>query len=171
MILAGRKGYTLPRPTPSYAPTCVESGQTDDRLQNSFDNAPQFDLLVIPGSFSPDEISVAASSFVTTQSSNPNFLAVLSIASGIFALIQTGLLHRKRATGPFSLLSNLRQRFPETSWQETQWVRHDSIWSSSSAVTAIDMLAAWMRQYFWDRSEAVECALSAAGIARLEDYS
>ena len=27
-----------------------------------------------------------------------------------------------------------------------------------------DMMAAWMREYFWDRAEAVEWVLQAAGV-------
>ncbi|KAF2269250.1 class I glutamine amidotransferase-like protein [Lojkania enalia] len=138
-------------------------------VTNSFENAPQFDVLIIPGSFSTDELPVSATTFVTTQTSNNNLIAVMSVASGVLSLVQTGFLHQKRATGPTSLLPTLQQRFPETSWQETRWTRHDSLWTSSSAITAIDMLTAWMREYFWDRSEAVECALSAAGVARLDD--
>ena len=102
--------------------------------------------------------------------SHPDFIAVLSIASGISQLLQSGLLYQTRVTGPASLLPVLRQRFPEMSWQDSKWVRDRDVWSSSSAVTAIDMLAAWMRQYFWDRSEAVECALSAAGVDRRNRY-
>ena len=94
----------------------------------------------------------------------------MSISSGILTLVQTGLLHRKRATCPPSLLPNLQERFPETSWEETRWTRHGNLWSSSSAITAMDMVTSWMREYFWDRSEAVECALSAAGISRPEEY-
>lgn len=113
---------------------------------------------------------MAASTFLTNQVASPTLITVLSIASGILTLVQTGLLHSKRATGPPSLLSNLRHRFAETTWLETEWTNHDNIWSSSSAVTAINMIAAWMRQYFWDRSEATECALRAAGVPALEGY-
>lgn len=95
---------------------------------------------------------------------------MMSIASGILTLVQSGFLHQKRATGPSLLLPTLRQRFPETTWQDTPWHRQDSLWTSRSAVSAIDMIAAWMREYFWDRSEVVECGLSAAGITPLDEY-
>jgi transcriptional regulator GlxA family with amidase domain len=148
----------------------MRNSLADLNPQNSFENAPQFDVLVIPGSFSSEELPVSASTFLTTQTAHSDAIAVLSVSSGILTLAQTGLLHEKKATGPPSLLPNLRQRFPETNWQDTPWVHHDNVWSSSSAVTAIDMFATWMRQYFWDRSEALETALLAAGIPRLEEY-
>jgi transcriptional regulator GlxA family with amidase domain len=112
----------------------------------------------------------SASAFLTEQTSNPNFIAIMCISSGILTLVQSGVLNQKKATAPSFLLPALRQQFPESLWQETAWTRQDSIWSSSSAVTAIAMMTAFIREYFWDRAEAVECALSAAGIAPLNDY-
>jgi transcriptional regulator GlxA family with amidase domain len=134
-------------------------------VQNSFENAPQLDVLAIPGTFSTGELPMSATTFIARQTTIPSRVAVFSIASGVSALTQTGILHGKRATGPQYLLSSLRQRYPETHWREGEWTRHDNIWSSSSAVAAVDMLAAWMREYYWDRREAVECALSAAGVS------
>lgn len=96
--------------------------------------------------------------------------AVMSVASGILSLAQTGLIHQKRATGPSSLLSALRARFPETLWHNMPWARHDKFWTSTSAISALDMTAAWMREHFWDRRDAVEFALAAAGVAPLEEY-
>ncbi|KAJ4365190.1 hypothetical protein N0V83_008808 [Neocucurbitaria cava] len=52
-------------------------------FQNSFENAPQFDILYIPGSFSSNELPVSATSFITEQCANPNLVAVMSIGSGI----------------------------------------------------------------------------------------
>jgi transcriptional regulator GlxA family with amidase domain len=79
------------------------------------------------------------------------------------------MLNQKRATGPPNLLRTLRQRYPDTTWQTTPWTRHDLLWTSTSAISALDMVAAWMREYFWDRREAVRFALTAAGIAPLDD--
>lgn len=139
-------------------------------MQNSFQDAPQFDVLVIPGSFSTNELSASATAFLAAQCLNPGLTAVMCIASGILNLAQTDLLRQKRCTGPPSLLLNLRQRFPEVGWVQLPWTRQDQLWSSGSAITALDMVAAWMREYFWDRSEVVECALAAAGIAPLDVY-
>lgn len=165
IFLARRKGYTLPCSTLLLLFPCEY--HTDISSQNSFENSPQLDVLVIPGTFAAGELTIAASAFVTNQTRIASRVSVLSISSGISSLIQTGILHHKRATGPPSILSSLRQRYPETSWRDTEWMRHDNIWTSSSAVTAVDMIASWMRQYFWDRREAVECALRAAGISPL----
>ncbi|KAF1849866.1 uncharacterized protein K460DRAFT_272859 [Cucurbitaria berberidis CBS 394.84] len=139
-------------------------------VTNSFANAPLFDILIIPGSFSSTELPVSATSFLTAQCCNPNLIAVMSIASGITHLVQTGILHKVRAAAPRCLLPALQQQYPETSWQQTSWARHDKTWSSSTAASSLDMMSTWMREYFWDRIEAVECALGAAGIASLDDY-
>jgi transcriptional regulator GlxA family with amidase domain len=95
----------------------------------------------------------------------------MSISSGISHLVQSGILHGTRAAAPKSLLPTLQQRYPETLWQHTSWARHKKFWTSSSAISALDMMAAWMREYFWDRSEAVECVLIAAGLGSLYDYN
>ncbi|CAO2658686.1 Nn.00g064090.m01.CDS01 [Neocucurbitaria sp. VM-36] len=139
-------------------------------VTNSFENAPQFDILIIPGSFSSIELPVPAISFITAQCSNPNLIAIMSIASGIVHLVQTGILHTVRAAAPRCLLPTLQREYPGTLWQQSTWARHEKIWSSSSTISALDMMSTWMREYFWDRTEAVECALSAAGIGSLDDY-
>ena len=95
--------------------------------------------------------------------------AIFCVSSGIFGLAESGLLYRKRATGPPSLLRTLRQRYPDTVWEDVPWTRHDGLWSSTSAISALEMVAAWMREYFWDRREAVRSALTAAGIPPLDD--
>ncbi|KAF2127357.1 hypothetical protein P153DRAFT_64707 [Dothidotthia symphoricarpi CBS 119687] len=138
-------------------------------VTNSFANAPLFDILMIPGSFSSSELSVPATSFLTAQYSNPYLIAIMSVASGILHLVQTGLLHNTRATAPHCLLPALRQRYPGTAWQKSPWARQEKIWSSSSAISALDMMTAWMREYFWDRCEAVEFALNASGIDALSE--
>lgn len=95
----------------------------------------------------------------------------MSIASGIVHLVQTGILHKTRAAAPKSLLPTLQQQYPDTFWQHSSWSRQDKIWTSNSAVSALDMMATWIREYFWDRTEAVEWALRSAGIGPLEDYN
>ncbi|KAF2013724.1 class I glutamine amidotransferase-like protein [Aaosphaeria arxii CBS 175.79] len=136
-------------------------------VTNSFDDAPQFDVLIVPGSFSSMDVPASVAAFITHQA--PDLIAVLSISSGIALLAQTNLLHEKRATGPPQLLPALRQRRPSIHWQDSPWTRQDRIWSSSSAFTAVDMMTAFVREYFWDRSEAVEYALGTAGVPRLNE--
>ena len=139
--------------------------------QNSYANAPQFDILLIPGSFSSSELPLCASNFLTSQCLNPNLIAIMSIGSGISHLIQAGILHGTRAAAPKSLLPGLQQRYPETLWQHSSWARHDKVWSSNSAISALDMMATWMREYFWDKREAVEFVLVTAGLGERDEYA
>jgi transcriptional regulator GlxA family with amidase domain len=138
-------------------------------FQNSFTNAPQFDILLITGSFTITPLPPSATTFLTTQISHPHFLALMSIASGILPLTQTSILYQRRASAPRSLLPTLKQRYPETAWRSTPWERHEKLWTSNSAVSALDMVRSFMREYFWDRGDAVEAALEAAGIGRLDE--
>ncbi|KAJ4401419.1 hypothetical protein N0V91_007968 [Didymella pomorum] len=139
-------------------------------VTNSLANAPQFDVLVIPGSFTAKELPPAATTFLAAQCSSPDLHAIFSISSGILHLIQTGLLWKRRASAPRCLIPALQQRYPDTLWQTRAWNRHDKLWTSSTAISALDMIASWMREFFWDRHEAVECALAAAGIGSLDDF-
>ncbi|KAL1797487.1 hypothetical protein ACET3X_004093 [Alternaria dauci] len=139
-------------------------------VTNSFANAPQFDILVIPGSFSSSALSTEATSFLTSQCLNPNLIAIMSIASGICHLVQSGILRGTRAAAPKSLLPTLQHQYPETLWQHSAWARHEKVWTSNSPVSALDMVSTWMREYFWDRSQVVEYALTAAGMGSLYDY-
>ncbi|KAF2745588.1 hypothetical protein M011DRAFT_478752 [Sporormia fimetaria CBS 119925] len=138
-------------------------------VTNSFDNAPQMDVLIIPGSFSYEELTLAATTFMREQSSNRGFIALLSMGSGILSLAQTGLLHETRAATSQALFPFLQQRFPETRWRVMHWTKQGHLWTSSSAVAGIVMLVAWVREYFWDRREAVECVLGAAGFPPLHN--
>lgn len=164
-IWQGEKGY----PSPHFAYSSPAKSIKLMILQNSFEDAPKFDILVIPGSFSASELSVSATTFLASQSSSSEMTAIFCVSSGILRLAQSGVLYQKRATGPSSLLRLLRQRYPDTLWQNSAWTRHDHLWSSTSAISALEMVAAWMREYFWDRSEAVRCALTAAGISPLDE--
>jgi transcriptional regulator GlxA family with amidase domain len=140
-------------------------------VTNSFANAPQFDIVIVPGSFPSSELPVEAASFLTSQCLNPNLIAIMSIASGIYPLVQAGILHGTRAAAPRSLLQKLQQQYPETLWQHSSWARHEKVWTSNSSVAALDMVSTLMREYFWDRSEAVEFALTAVGMGSLYDYN
>jgi transcriptional regulator GlxA family with amidase domain len=93
----------------------------------------------------------------------------MSIVSGILHLAQTGICDKRRAAAPRILLPALKQHFPETFWRSSPWERHEKFWSSNSAVSALDMMRTFMREYFWDRNEAVECALNAVGIGKLDE--
>lgn len=142
-------------------------------MQNSFANAPQFDLILIPGTFSSSSspsLPASASTFLTTQCLNPSLLAIMSISSGIAYLVQAGSLHGTRAAAPRSLLPVLQRCYPHTHWLYAAWTRHGKVWSSNSPVSALHMVAEWMREYFWDRTEAVECVLVAAGMGSLHEY-
>jgi transcriptional regulator GlxA family with amidase domain len=165
-----KKRCFLVSPDSPVADRLGHSRESGREIKNSFANAPQFDVLIIPGSFSTRELSTAAQSFLCTQCSSPELLAVLSIASGVLHLVQSGLLYRRRASAPRCLVSALQQRYPETQWQTKPWDRHEKMWTSAAAVSALDMTASWMREYFWDRHEAVECALAAAGLGLIDDF-
>ncbi|EUC28533.1 hypothetical protein COCCADRAFT_108905 [Bipolaris zeicola 26-R-13] len=140
-------------------------------VTNSFINAPQFDILLIPGTSILTNLPPPASSFLTSQCLNTNLLAIMTISSGIAHLVQAGSLHGTRVAAPRSLLPCLQHRFPETEWQYAPWARHGKVWSCNSPVSGLDMVVEWMREYFWDRQEALACVVGVAGVGSLYEYS
>ncbi|OCL07669.1 hypothetical protein AOQ84DRAFT_222650 [Glonium stellatum] len=87
----------------------------------------------------------------------------MSVCAGVLPLAQAGLLRNKSAAAPPPLLPSLRHGFPDTAWEEARWVCDAGVWSCGVVVGGVEMMAAWMREYFWDRGEAVEWVLRAAG--------
>ena len=88
----------------------------------------------------------------------------MSVCTGILPLAQASLLSNKCAAAPHRLLPSLRQKFPDTTWEEVRWVSDGNVWSCGAVTSGADMMVAWMREYFWDRAEAVEWVLQAAGV-------
>ncbi|EUC50029.1 hypothetical protein COCMIDRAFT_1222 [Bipolaris oryzae ATCC 44560] len=140
-------------------------------VTNSFTNAPQFDILLIPGTPNLTSLPPQASSFLTSQCLNTNLLAIMTISSGIAHLVQAGSLRGTRVAAPRSLLPYLQHRFPETEWQYAPWTRHGKVWSCNSPVSGLDMMVEFMRECFWDRQEALACVVGVAGVGSLYEYS
>ena len=88
----------------------------------------------------------------------------MSVCAGILPLAQASLLSSKCAAAPHHLLPSLRQKFPDTMWEEAGWVSDRNVWSCGAVTSGVDMMVAWMREYFWDKAEAVEWVLQAAGV-------
>lgn len=81
----------------------------------SIDNAPQFDIVLIPGGFQPAIRNVMANpnlvNWITSQMKSVELMT--SVCSGAFALAQAGLLNGKKATTNRKAFDLLQKRFPE----------------------------------------------------------
>ena len=89
----------------------------------------------------------------------------MSVCTGITPLAQSGALHAQNATGPLLLLPMLRSMHPAVKWTQKRWIGEGSqLWTSGGITNGMDMIAAWMRDYFWDRKEVVEFVLGLAAV-------
>jgi len=113
--------------------------------------------------------------FVRKIVANKNTASIMSVCTGVTILNQAGVLVNQTATAPYVMLRLFKAGSNSTTWQQKRWVQSTAdprIWTSGVITNGMDMMAAWMRHYFWDRKLAVEFALlSAAAGDRGPDYS
>jgi hypothetical protein len=98
----------------------------------------------------------------------------MTICTGVNILASSGALAGHNATAPYILYPLLEKRYPQVKWNWTRWVRaaDGKIWTSGSIGNGMDMAAAFMREYFWDRAELVEFVLNGAAAGdRGQEYS
>jgi DJ-1/PfpI family len=132
------------------------------------------DILLIPGGDPHHIQTLTERKFILDHVNNPNVTAVMSICTGANILTRTGALTGKEATAPFVLLRLLKTTNPEVNWSMKRWTSDASkrIWSSGSVANGLDMVAAWAKDYFWDREELVKFALLSVAVGdRGSEYS
>lgn len=99
----------------------------------SIENAPHFDILLIPGAFFPGIRKVMANQKVIQWVSDRiNTVELMtSVCSGALALAQAGLLNGKKATTNRNALDFMQQLFPEvTVIRDVKYVDEDNIITS-----------------------------------------
>jgi hypothetical protein len=98
----------------------------------------------------------------------------MSICTGVNMLASSGALAGHNATAPYILYPLLEKKFPQVKWNWTRWVKaaDGKLWTSGSIGNGLDMVSAFMRDYFWDRPELVEFVLTGAATGdRGQEYS
>ncbi|MBO8156889.1 MAG: DJ-1/PfpI family protein [Bacillaceae bacterium] len=106
----------------------------------SFENAPLFDILIIPG---------AALSAVQEVSSKPGVIHFIkkqqrvtflcSVCSGAYILAKTGLLKGKKATSHHLLLPILKKKFKQVNWEHQRVVQVEHVITSGGVASGIHM--------------------------------
>jgi hypothetical protein len=104
--------------------------------------------------------------FIRNITDNPNTIATMTICTGVNILASSGALAGHNATAPYILYPLLEKRHPEVKWGWTRWVKaaDGKLWTSGSIGNGLDMVSAFMKDYFWDRAELVEFVLNAAAV-------
>jgi len=140
----------------------------------SFDNAPPLDILVIPGGNPMHPQTPKERAFVRKVTDSPNSIATMTICTGVNILASSGALVGHNATAPYILYPLLEKKHPQVNWNWTRWVRtaNGKLWTSGSIGNGLDMVAAFMRDYFWDRPELVELVLTSSAVGdRGKEYT
>ncbi|KAL8991218.1 MAG: hypothetical protein Q9177_000302 [Variospora cf. flavescens] len=141
----------------------------DFNAQHSITTCPPLDILLIGGPMPNYRPSAAVTQFVQTQHKHVH--ALLTVCTGFLVALHSGIFDRKKATAPQGMLAGLKDEAPQVKWAEKRWARDGKVWSSGAVTNGLEMMAAFMREEFADRKEAVEMVLQMSDVAiRGEEY-
>lgn len=83
----------------------------------------------------------------------------MSVCGASDALLATGILEGKTATGPLSFLPLFREIAPGTNWVQKRWVRDGKMWTTGTLLNGLDMIAAFGREVWGGEGTLVEHVL------------
>jgi transcriptional regulator GlxA family with amidase domain len=85
--------------------------------------------------------------------------AFITICGGIQAPLLAGVLKGKSATGPRPLLPMAKLQAPDTEWHEKRWHRDGKLWTSGALLNGLDLMAAFVTEYWGGEGSLVEFML------------
>ena len=124
----------------------------------SFDNAPDIQLLLLPGGIGTFE---QATNFAMLDflRNNAGIETVMSVCSGSGVLAHAGLLDHRKATSNKLFFDAITADMPEVDWQRTaRWVEDGNIFTSSGVSAGTDMALAVIAKLYGE-SRAREVAI------------
>ncbi|KAF2420721.1 ThiJ/PfpI family protein [Tothia fuscella] len=121
---------------------------------HTFENAPELDVLIIPGGFgtrNTQKMLPIKSYLLTTF---PTLKYCITICTGSAILASTDLLNSRRATTNKATYSSVTSPYPKVNWvRKARWVVDDSpgvtpVWSSSGVSAGIDVTFAFVEMLY-----------------------
>lgn len=107
----------------------------------SFETAPEFDIVIIPGGYGADHIEIknpVIVNWIQAQSMHSEILA--SVCTGAFLLAKAGLLDNKKATTHWMDIKLLQEQFPKVNvLSNIKYVDEGSIITSAGISAGIQM--------------------------------
>ncbi len=85
------------------------------KIQPDYDfcNAPQFDILIIPGGYGAEEIEIHNPKIINWIKDKINHVDIMaSVCTGAFLLAEAGLLEEKQATTHWMDIDRLKKEYP-----------------------------------------------------------
>ena len=106
-----------------------------------FTNAPDFDLLIVPGGYGAEEIEIHNQALIDWIKSRATTTSILaSVCTGAFLLAKAGLLDGKRATTHWMDLDRLAREYPRIAVQrDVKFVDEGNILTSGGISAGINM--------------------------------
>ncbi|RDH27187.1 hypothetical protein BDQ94DRAFT_185145 [Aspergillus welwitschiae] len=143
----------------------TEDGKTPGSLSgnlkviptDSFTTCPPLDIVLIGAGQMGYQATTTEKDFL--RKCYAECSAFLSVCGASDALLATGILEGKTATGPLSFLPLFRQMSPGTNWVEKRWVRDGKIWTTGTLLNGLDMIAAFGREVWGGEGSLVEHVL------------
>ena len=106
----------------------------------TFENAPQFDVIVVPGGRGTRRERHNQKLLAWIEAQNAHTELTLSVCTGAFLLAEKGLLDGKRATTHWGSIDFMRTEYPQVAMLEnTRFVDEGRIVTSAGVSAGIDM--------------------------------
>ena len=118
-----------------------------------FDNAPELDLILIPGGFGtlPELENQALMSFIKSRSKTAQIVS--SVCTGSALLAKSGVLDGRRATSNKQLFALSTNQSKLVTWVEkARWVEDGKFFTSSGVSAGMDMSLAIITRLFGDEA-------------------
>jgi transcriptional regulator GlxA family with amidase domain len=107
----------------------------------SFDNAPDFDIVIVPGGYGAEEIEInneVVIQWIKKQSNKVELIT--SVCTGAFLLAKAGLIDGKRATTHWMDIDRLEREFPNVKVESNcKFIDEGSIITSGGISAGINM--------------------------------
>ncbi len=114
---------------------------------HTFGDAPDLDVLLIPGGFGGFEVGPELLEYVRSAASKAKH--VITVCNGAAVAAQAGILDGKKATTNKAYWKQCVAYGPKTDWvARARWVRDGDIWTSSGVSAGIDVTLAWVASVF-----------------------
>jgi len=107
----------------------------------SFENAPDFDILIVPGGYGAEEIEINNGTVIQWIKNQKNKVELIaSVCTGAFLLAKAGLLNDKRATTHWMDIDRLEREFPNVKMERNcKFIDEGSIITSGGISAGINM--------------------------------
>ena len=142
---------------------------------HTFDDAPQLDVLIVPGGTGQMHLPLQQEKdFIRKTYSGYDghkpLHTLLSVCNGSGLLAQSGVLDGHRATGNKDFWQVNTQAGPKTFWvAKARWVQSGNIWTTSGVSAGIDGMLAWIGREFGE--DVVEQVVGTMEFRRVAEES